>query len=589
MPRFRWAVCQIDALRSCNKAAAVKKALENLPKSLYETYERILCGISATDLADARAIMKWVAFAKRPLTLSEIAEAATLQPGLDEIDPDDKLYDPYDVLRICRSLITLSEDKVFICGKREVHLTVRFAHASVREYLLSNHIIEGPASSFSMPSKLCHQQISQCCLSILLRNNTKHQEMSDLEAMPLLKYAAEFWFQHVNEPSEFVQGALDTSQDSVTEDYICRLFNTSVTIYRNWLTVYDPNIRRGSNRLRGSGPSPLYYVALLGLLGPTRTLLDLGYDVNVPGGIYGTTLVAAARNGDEEMVRLLVGRGADINCFGGLADANPLQAACSSGSEPLVRFLIAKGAKVNPNLDGKSHDTPLQAACDIGNQTLVRLLIEAGADINVCQGGYGYALQAAATRGHHQIVTMLLEEGANVNAKGGHFGTALEAAAARGSESITKLLLRSGADPNIQAGGFRDALRAAAWREHQSVFDLLLEHGADVDLVVRLLRDGDILGRADHELLAETIHVARAQNSPDLMGLVKMAAKAIARIELVRYYAKREAKREAYRPNNARARKLTQYILRQDRNWYQEDSIPLKWLADSGKGGQSYA
>ena len=74
--------------------------MENLPKSLYETYERILGGISAADFADARAIMKWVAFTKRPLTLPEIAEAATIQPGLDEIDPDDKLYDPYVVLRI---------------------------------------------------------------------------------------------------------------------------------------------------------------------------------------------------------------------------------------------------------------------------------------------------------------------------------------------------------------------------------------------------------------------------------------------------------------------------------------------------------
>ena len=546
--------------------------------------------MSTTDMADAHAIMKWVAFTKRPLTLSEIAEAATVQPGLDEIDPDDKLYDPYDVLRICRSLVTLAEDKVFICGKREVHQTVRFAHASVREYLLSNHIIQGPVSSFSMPPKLCHQQLSHCCLSILLRNNTKHQEKSDLDAMPLLKYAAEFWFQHVNESSESLEGALSTSQYSVTEDYICRLFNTSVTIYRNWLTVYDPNIRRGSNRLRGSGPSPLYYVALLGLLGPTRTMLDLGYDVNGPGGIYGTALVAAARNGDEEMVRLLVDKGADVNCFGGLAVANPLQAACSSGSEPLVRFLIRKGAEVNPKLDGKGHDTPLQVACESGDENFVRLLLESGADINARQGGYGYALQAAAARGHHQIVGLLLKEGANVNARGGHYGTALEASAARGSERIARLLLDSGADPNIQCGGFRDALRAAAWRQHQLIFNLLLERGADVDLSVRLLREGgNNPSRSDNELLADSIHAAKAQKSPDLMNLVNMAAKTIARIEQEVYYAKRDANRKAYRPNNARARKLIQYILGQEQSRYQEASIPLRWLAPDGEEDGRYA
>ncbi|KAL8780876.1 MAG: hypothetical protein Q9213_006266 [Squamulea squamosa] len=42
---FRWTVCQLDALQNCSRLPSLRKALKNLPKSLDETYCRILCNI----------------------------------------------------------------------------------------------------------------------------------------------------------------------------------------------------------------------------------------------------------------------------------------------------------------------------------------------------------------------------------------------------------------------------------------------------------------------------------------------------------------------------------------------------------------
>jgi len=78
---------------------------------------------------------------------------------------------------------------------------VRFAHASVRDYLLSDHISQGSAASFTLSEKEFHEHISQCCLSVLCRNSQKHQVAPEPEVMPLLRYAAEFWFQHAQELS----------------------------------------------------------------------------------------------------------------------------------------------------------------------------------------------------------------------------------------------------------------------------------------------------------------------------------------------------------------------------------------------------
>ena len=40
--RFRWVVCQLDALRKCLTTGHIKKALQQLPKTLDDTYNRIL-------------------------------------------------------------------------------------------------------------------------------------------------------------------------------------------------------------------------------------------------------------------------------------------------------------------------------------------------------------------------------------------------------------------------------------------------------------------------------------------------------------------------------------------------------------------
>lgn len=493
--------------------------------------------------------MQWIAFAKRPLAIEELAEAATSQPGLEEIDPDDKLYDPYDVLRICRSLVSLSEEKGFVCGKLEFRQVVRFAHASVREYLLSDHITRGSAASFALSEKQSHAQISQCCLSILLRNENEHRAKPAPEAMPLLKYAAQFWFGHF-ERSGSTDERSATHGAVTAEDFAVRLL-TSVAAFQNWLVVYNPDLRRGSNRPPGIGSSSLYFSALLGLLGPTRTLLDLGYRA------YEGALIAAASKGDESMVRLLVGKGADVNSFGGRMFANPLQAACYAGSESIVRLLLDKGAVIDGTIlgvyQGEKHDTALMIASESGDANLVRLLIDSGAAVNAPGTGYGYPLQAAAARGHYAISAYLLDKGAQVNTRGGHYGTALQAAVSCRSERIVILLLEAGADPNIQAGGFRDALRAAAWRQEPSIFDLLIQWGADVSLSIRRLQGGKSSHSSKDPDLVEKIVAAKKEHSPMLMDLINSATKRISFIEKEARIAKR------IKFNQARARKIIQY------------------------------
>lgn len=461
--------------------SAIKKALEQLPPTLDATYERILGAIEPNDTVEAYHILQWLAFAERPLLLEEVAEAAVTQGDGGSIDPEDRLFDPFEVMRICKSLVSLSDDTLTICGEWVSGRFVRFAHFSVKEYLLSSRVLEGNANTFHVNTASSHLQIGQSCLSILLQNEEHSQDKNP----PLIRYAAEFWFEHFR---KYVSCTHDTL---AFRTLLEKLFVKSPSAFQNWLLWYDVNLRRGHGlpamaRRLGSAPGPLYYAAFLGLEEPVRLLLMSGVDVNAYAGRYGTPLIAAASQGHEAIVELLLDHGAKVDGEGSSVFSTALSASCYFGYHSIAKLLLDRGAQ--PDFRRDNDDTALELACEGGHQEIVERLLERGSDVNLRRtGGYGFPLSAAAERGFYSIVHLLLQKGANVNNQGGHYLNAIQAAASSGSESIVQLLIDSGAHINVQGGAFGDPLRAASVRGHYTVVKILVEHGADIGVMTKAL------------------------------------------------------------------------------------------------------
>ena len=224
---------------------------------------------------------------------------------------------------------------------------------------------------------------------------------------------------------------------------------------------------------------PLYRVAKDGDVEMVKMLLNENKDVNPQGGKYGNPLQAAARNGHLVIVQLLLKKGADVNAQGGFY-GNALQAASINGHEAVVRSLLEEGADVNAG--GGYHGNALQAAAASGNIAVVLLLLEKNADVNAYfEGKYSSALQVASRQGHEAVVRLLVEKGADVNARGGVYNTALQAAARNGNETVVRLLLEKGADVNAVGGTYGNALRAASERGNVAVVQVLLENGGIFD------------------------------------------------------------------------------------------------------------
>jgi ankyrin repeat protein len=446
----------------------LRKSLATLPRTLDQTYDRILTAISEEDCKYAIRILQWLTFSARPLSVEEIAEVAAINVERDPaFDRDEVLEDPLEALNICSSLVTITTNKVdgSVGSAQQI---IALAHYSVQEYLVSDRIKEGSAKQYGMQKVRCHSALARGSLKYLTQ--LAHPLSKEvLEESVLAKYSAEFWSSHLQKTGDEIE---QVSQLAMS------VMDIQEPAYLTWIQLHDPDQpwnKPGLGRSLDSVATPVYYAAQLGLSTITRLLLERGADVNAQGGVYGNALQAASREGYEAVVRLLVDKGADVNAQGG-EYGNALQVASSGGHEAVVQLLLDKGADVNAQ--GGEYGNALQAASWRGREAVVRLLVDKGADVNAQGGWYGNALQAASSDGNEKIVKLLVDKGADVNAQGGEYGNALQAASREGYEAVVRLLLDKGADVNAQGGHYGNALQAASWRGHEAVVRLLVDRGA---------------------------------------------------------------------------------------------------------------
>src|SRR5689334_11499959 len=107
--RFRWANCQLDILGKLKSEYAINEALKRLPKTLDETYERILTSIPEENFTIAHKALQWLSFNERIETLEALADAIAIDTEQCSYNPEHQLLHPEDLLEICSCLIEASD------------------------------------------------------------------------------------------------------------------------------------------------------------------------------------------------------------------------------------------------------------------------------------------------------------------------------------------------------------------------------------------------------------------------------------------------------------------------------------------------
>ena len=97
--------------------------------------------------------------------------------------------------------------------------------------------------------------------------------------------------------------------------------------------------------------TPLQLASRAGQVEKVKNLVasDASAVNDLPRGYYGqTALQAACIHGHEEVVRLLLAAGADVDFYGGNnMQRTALQFACGQGNEKVIDMLLDHGAQIN--------------------------------------------------------------------------------------------------------------------------------------------------------------------------------------------------------------------------------------------------
>jgi len=275
----------------------------------------------------------------------------------------------------------------------------------------------------------------------------------------------------------------------------------------------DPNAA-----LTPAGDTALMMAARTGKTDAIRVLAEAGANVNAKEGWGGTTpLMWAVSEGHGEAAKVLIAAGADVNARSHyVAAANgrgfegrtpvanrtdekaeefasgrltPLMLAARQGDLELARILVGAGADVNAAAgDGK---TALALAIFNGNYELASYLVDSKADVNKADAQRFTPLFWAVDRRNMEtapnfpwmvtvdpmpLIRKLLDAGADANALVNNtprarmregsprivFATALMRAAFAADLELVKLLLERGADPTIISRDGETMLSAAA-------------------------------------------------------------------------------------------------------------------------------
>ena len=451
--------------------SSIRKALDEMPTTLDDTYERALQEIPKEKRQHAHRLFQCLVAAIRPLLVEELAEifaikfdgdrALDLMEGWRPESPDEA------VLSACSTLIAIV--------KNEGSKIVQFSHFSVKEYLTSDRLRTfdvGNICNYHISLDAAHTILARACLAVLLQLDEK-VDRERLGTFRLAFYAARHWVDH----AKFEDVALRVQEDMVN------LFNPRNPFLGAWVWIYDVDqghVQGSIDTLAEHHPSlpnaaALYYASLCGFSELANYICTHGEDVNAESGHLGTPLNAASYKGHIDVVRVLIDHGANVNTTD-KDNRTPLNSAYRGKHLEIMRLLLEHGADVNI-----SHGTVgliLHYASQVGQVEVVRLLLRHNTDVNARGSMNWTPLHRASFFGHVKVAQLLLDHGADVNALSIGHNAPLHCALSHGRLELVRLLVVNGADVNIRNEENRTPCQLAESHRRTDFVQLLLEHGA---------------------------------------------------------------------------------------------------------------
>ncbi|KAH0543788.1 hypothetical protein FGG08_001970 [Glutinoglossum americanum] len=286
---FLLAQLHMDSLASKRNRREVRKALENLPKELDDTYKEAMQRIESQDEGDvklAEGVLSWISFALRPLTIRELQHALAVE--LEDTDIDEEALSDEEILvSVCAGLVTVDQESNII----------RLVHYTTQEFFERIRVARFPGAQISIATT-CLTYISFDVFAAGPCRSDQDME-SRLHQYPLLDYAARHWGDHARgDPEETIK------------ELALRFLDHNPKVTCSNQVMYIPGYRySGYSQGFPERETGLSVVASIGLAKVVQLLLERDdVEADSEDGEGWTPLSLAAWHGHEAVVRLLVER-----------------------------------------------------------------------------------------------------------------------------------------------------------------------------------------------------------------------------------------------------------------------------------------
>ncbi|MCJ1243422.1 hypothetical protein MMC30_000619 [Trapelia coarctata] len=522
----------------------ITEKLEALPTDLEKMFEEIVRRLqklhNERDITQARLMLTWASFAKRPLSVREFRDAIALPTGsqLRGVVTDDFLHNnrisvPTDnwapvqrrIVQTCDSLMEVvvpnSQRLVNIQSRaRRVLPTypVQLLHQTVKDFLQYNKNA-APLNIDRAEGETAIASVSIQYLFLALPfeqlreepieqwNRSDYTEFVEhLEDYTLLPYIFAYIPQHLaasgntelcsnlarylekNEEAHghtyaFLEGWSRNNSLINSKSSVRGAFRSSCLEAAAEAGCADVTLLLLSEFMHSSEDTvnlqrkAVHAAATGGNEVLLETLLVSGASIETADEVGRTSLHKATKGGHIRATQVLLANHAKVEARD-YEGITPLREAAEGGHDVLVDLLLHHGADLE--VRDNFNRTPLHGAVCKGQESTTRLLLSRGAKMNVRDHDYRTPLHYAARMGYTAIMRQLIESGAYITA----FlliaeMTPLHEAAAHGQVEAVQMLLMGGAD--IHAEGYRKgtALHQAAIAGHEALVELLLAEGAD--------------------------------------------------------------------------------------------------------------
>ncbi|KAI0544256.1 ankyrin repeat-containing domain protein [Xylaria curta] len=581
---FRWVALQLINLQSCQRPVEVEEALAELPEGLEETYKVMLNRIHNRHYQPVISVVKWLAYSKRPLLLSEVAEIAVFRYEQDTehesttFDPRERFPSIHEIRSILAGLIMVTS----VDGGSEIEDDdgrVSFSHFTVQEYL------EGPNTSphaFHLDKIDAHRFILRSSLSYIhyyehistqvfdleaneleantldldsssttqsnsQRNFNGHGDYADYRPFPLLLYAVKYWWRHClefrpidGERSKATYGldnhigpvlriSIETGLSkggSDRVDYSSQLESLCISSIQSF-EKYKP---RPNFKFDWDTMYPLHEGAKTNDWKIIQILLDVGIAIDAKNGSSLTPLASAARHGCTEVVTYLVKKGAGIDISDDNGTASDRAKFMSVNAMlyctrlvSLANFCVAQARHKNQGW------TPLHWTIERGHVDTAIRLIELGA--NLVRGSWWSLtpLGLAIIKGQESIVEAMIQRSSEAciawrgdESVSNGWG-AIHLAAVYRNAVIIKMLLKAGAQVKERDSNGLSPLDLAAIGVPAYILEAF-DNKFDAERYTKYMAQHGVCGNSSSAIIALIDGGAAMEGGPSLQSPLHWAA-----------------------------------------------------------------